>query len=260
MWSTDQKAFAKALLDAGQPVPTTLTSHTSRTPTGRFAIYRNNVVYGLISALRKRFPAVERIVGEDCFAAIARDFVVAQPPTSPLLMFYGDAFADFIATLAPLAELAYLPDVARLEAARTHAYHAADAAPLDPAAWQRLGADELIAARVTLHPSAQVIRSRHPIVTIWAMNSGEAELRPIDDEGAEDALVIRPDATVAVVKLPRGGAAFLEALAAGRALGRAAELAMQDDADFDLSATLAVLIASGGVTALHSMRDEVTQP
>ena len=260
VWSAGQQEFAGALLDAGQPVPAALTSHTARTPTKRFAVYRNNIVFGLISALRTRFPVVERIVGEECFATMARDFVVKHPPLSPLLMFYGDAFAGFIATLAPLAELPYLPDVARLEAARTHAYHAADAAPLDPLALQRLDADALVAARIVLHPSAHVIRSPHPIVTIWAMNSGAAELRPIDGEGPEDALVIRPDAAVSVVKLPPGGAMFLKALASGLGLGRAAAIARDDQADFDLAANLAVLIASGAMAAVHPTHDEVTEP
>jgi hypothetical protein len=260
MWSAGQQDFAAALLDPGQPVPAAVTSHTTRTPAKRFAVYRNNVMFGLISALRTRFPVVERIVGEECFAAMGRDFVVTQPPASPLLMFYGGAFADFIATLAPLADLPYLPDVARLEAARTHAYHAADAVPHDGAALQRLGAEQLIAAQVALHPSVHIVRSRYPIVTIWAMNSGEAELRPIDAEGPEDALVIRPDAAVNVVKLPPGGAAFLEALATGYGLGRATAHAREDHADFDLTANLAVLIASGAMAALHPAHDEVTEP
>jgi hypothetical protein len=260
MWAAGQQTFAAALLDPEQPVPTTLSSHTARTPIRRFAVYRNNVVFGLISALRTRFPAVERIVGEECFATMARDFVVRHPPTSPLLMFYGDAFADFIATLAPLAELPYLPDVARLEAARTHAYHAADATPLGPTNLQHVSADDLIAARIVLHPSAHIVRSYYPIVTIWAMNSGEAELCPIDGDEPEDALVIRPDAAVNVVKLPPGGAAFLKTLAAGCGLGRAAERAREDHANFDLTANLAVLIASGAIAALHPAHDQVNEP
>src|SRR5262249_8350749 len=215
MWSTSQHEFAEALLDAERPVPMTLTSHTARAPAKRFAVYGNNVVFGLIRALRTRFPAVERIVGAECFAAMARDFAVAHPPASPLLMFYGDAFPHFIAGLAPLAELPYLPDVARLEAARTHAYHAADAAPADATALQSLNADELVTAHIALHPSVRIIRSRHPIVTIWAMNSGEAELRPIEDPGPEDVLVVRPREAVTIVKLPPGGATFLQALAIG---------------------------------------------
>ena len=248
MWSMAQNEFADALLDSERSVPPMLTSHTTRTPTGRFAVYRNNVVFSLISALRTRFPVVERIVGEECFAAMARDFIVAHPPRSPVLMFYGDDFADFIA--ACLTELPYLPDVARLEAARTHAYHAADAEPIEPASLRALDAADLASAHVALHPSMRIVRSPHPIVTIWAMNSGEIELRPLADEGPEDALVVRPREAVTVVKLPPGGAVFLEALEAGTGLGAAAALAMRRRADFDLAANRAGLIASGAMVAV----------
>jgi Putative DNA-binding domain len=247
MFATIQGEFAAALLDAEKPVPRAVTSHTSRTPAKRFGVYRNNVVAGLVNALRSQFPVVEKIVGKDFFAATARVYAIAHPPQSPLLMHYGAAFADFIATFEPASVLPYLPDIARLEIARTRAYHAADAEPIDPARLQGLDRRELRHIRVTLHPSAQILRSRHPIVTIWAMNSGEAELRPIVDEGAEDALVVRPRLEVTVRRLPPGGGAFLEALSAGAALAIAAESAAADCAQFDLTATLAGLIGSGAM-------------
>jgi hypothetical protein len=50
---------------------------------------------------------------------------------------------------------------------------------------------------------------------------------------------------VEVRALPPGGAAFLLALAAGRPLGEAAEAALADDPDFDLTGNLAGLIGSG---------------
>lgn len=250
MWSAAQQEFVGALLDPERPVPRTLTCRAGRMPAKRFAVYRNNVVVSLVGALRARFPVVERIVGADCFAATARDFVLSHPPRSPLLMCYGDAFPGFIATFAPLAGLPYLSDVARLEAARTRAYHAADAMPVHSAALRGLGADQLYAARATLHPSAHVIRSQHPIVTIWAMNSGEIALRSIEEERPEDALVVRPHLAVTVRRLLPGGAALLEALAGGEELGRAAELARKNRPGFNLSANLAALVESGALAAL----------
>ena len=64
MFAPLQNSFAAALLDSDRPVPKGLTSHTASVPAKRFAVYRNNVVVSLIDALRRRFPAVERIVGE----------------------------------------------------------------------------------------------------------------------------------------------------------------------------------------------------
>jgi len=245
MRASFETSFADALLDTDQPIPRGITAHNTATPARRFAVYRNNVVMGLGKALKSRFPVVEKIVGDEFFAAMARVFVMAQPPRSPLLTTYGDGFPAFIAAFAPARELPYLADVARLEAARTRAYHAADAAPIDTGRLTALDSAVVESIRIDMHPSAEIVRSPYPIVTIWAMNSGEQELAPIADWRGEDALVARPHLDVQVRKLPPGGAAFLLVLAAGRPLGDAAEAALADDPDFDLTGNLAGLLGSG---------------
>lgn len=245
-----QSTFANALLDVDRPVPARLTSHTAKRPERRFAVYRNNVVASLIEALRAKFPATERIVGAELFRAMARLFAVALPPRSKILHAYGDDFGDFIAGFEPTADIVYLADVARLEAARTRAYHAADAGPLTAADFAEVDADIIGALQPGLHPSLELLRSRYPVVTIWSMNAGEMELGPIGDYSAEDALILRPQWDVVVRRLPPGGAAFIEALQQHRTLAEAAEHALSADTRFDLTGNLAGLIGSGAVTAL----------
>ena len=240
-----QTSFADALLNADRPIPHGVVAHNAAPPARRFAVYRNNVVSGLVKALGSRFPVVEKIVGEEFFAAMARIFVTEQPPRSPLLAAYGDDFPAFVAAFEPARDLTYLADVARLEAARTRAYHAADATPLEAARFATLDGAVAGDLRIAIHPSTEIVRSRFPIVTIWAMNSGEQTLAPIEDWRGEDALVARPHLDVQVRTLPPGGATFLLALAAGRPLGEAAEAALADDPDFDLTCNLAGLIGSG---------------
>lgn len=258
MFAATQSDFARALLDPELPPPDAVTSHTARHPQKRFAVYRNNVVVSLINALRAKFPATERIVGAEFFAAMARVFVAGHPPRSRILHTYGEDFGDFIAAFAPAAGLPYLADVARLEAARTRAYHAADAVALGAADFAALDPHAIGALRLTPHPSLQIIRSRYPVVTIWAMNAGDMPLGPVDTSVAEDALVLRPNLEVIVHSLPPGGAAFLLALAAGTALADAADHAMSDDARFDLTANLAGFIGSGAVTAFVTAEGSLT--
>jgi hypothetical protein len=245
MFAPVQEKFSGALLDPGRPVPGALTSHSARVPERRFAVYRNNVTVGLVNALATRFPAVQRIVGEDFFRDMARVYVRAHPPRSRLLMEYGEDFADFIAGFEPVAELEYLADVARLEAARTRAFHAADAAPADAKPLESIAASVLGNLRIEPHPSAQIVRSNHPVVTIWAMNAGERELEAIDDWRGEDALVMRPHFDVFVHALLPGGAVFLSALFGGSRLAEAIEAAYADHEAFDLVANLAGLVSSG---------------
>jgi hypothetical protein len=174
---------------------------------------------------------------------------MAHPPRSKILHTYGEDFGDFIAGFGPAAELAYLADVARLEAARTRAYHAADATALTAADFSEVAPDAIGSLRLTLHPSLEILRSRHPVVTIWSMNSGEAELAPVNENSPEDALILRPGLDVTVRLLPPGGAAFIGALANGATLAQAAEQAAADPR-FGLTHNLAGLIGSGAVIGL----------
>lgn len=246
-----QNSFARALLDPDQPVPDGLTSWNLPRPKRRFAVYRNNVRAGLVRALAEQFPATEKIVGEDFFAGMAQAFITLHPPRSPMLLAYGNGFADFAATFEPAGELTYLPDVMRIETARAKAYHAADHRPFDADSLAALPPERVPALTFTFHPSVSILRSCHPVVTIWAMNSGEMPLAPIDDWAWESSLVARPELTVLVRRLPAGGAAFLEALAAGATLGAAVESALREAVDFDLTANLTGALQAGAFVAVQ---------
>ncbi|NTG88279.1 DUF2063 domain-containing protein [Agrobacterium rhizogenes] len=248
---TTQAEFATALLDTDRAVPEGLTAWNGLRPERRFGVYRDNVVAGLIGALASRFPVAENIVGKDFFAAMAHEFVRLHPPQSPLLLAYGDDFADFVETFEPAGDIDYLPDVIRLEAARGKAYHAADAAPLDPVLLAAIEPERLASLVFVLHPSASILRSPFPMVTIWAMNAGEMELRPIDNWSGEDALVVRPEMMVEIHRLPAGGAVFLEVLAGRADLATAVEAAVATAPDFDLSANLAGALAAGAFTTIR---------
>src|SRR5712692_11309083 len=161
MLASFETSFADALLNSDQPIPCGITAHNAAIPARRFAVYRNNVVVGLGKALKSRFPVVEKIVGEEFFAAMARVFVKEQPPRSPLLATYGDDFPAFIAAFEPARGLPYLADVARLEAARTRSYHAADATPVGADHFAGLDGDAVENIRIDMHPSTEIVRSAY---------------------------------------------------------------------------------------------------
>lgn len=245
-----QSAFAAGLLDASPP-PAGLRAWNAAAPERRYGVYRNNVTASLTTALASRFPAAERIVGSEFFRAMAQAFIRFHPPRSPLLLAYGDDFPDFVAVFEPARELAYLADVIRLEAARGRAYHAGDAAPLDPQDLATVDPSRLGSLVFTPHPSLSILSSPHPVVTIWAMNAGELDLAPMEHWQKEDVLIVRPQMVVEVIPLPPGGALLFRRLAAGLALAEAAEAAMAADTRFDLSTNLAVLLRSGAFTAFR---------
>jgi Putative DNA-binding domain len=247
MSTATQKAFAEALLDRAKPLPQGLRSWTGAAPTRRYAVYRNNVATGLARALAVRFPVTEKIVGEEFFTAMARDFVLASPPASPVLLHYGDDFPDFVAAFPPAAGLPYLADIVRLENAQVKAYHARDVTPIDTQFLARITPERVNGLVFVFHPAAAVLPSFHPIVTIWAMNSGVEPLAPIENWGAQNALVTRPELTVLTREISAGSARFLLALMQGATLGEAYEAALDMDRDFDLGHNLADLLRSGAI-------------
>lgn len=184
----------------------------------RFAVYRNNVMHSLSRALARRFPVIERLVGDEFFSAMAVEFIRVHPPQSPVLMHWGDEFAGFLQGFPPVASLPYLPDVARLEYARGRSYHAADAEPIGPEALAALNPSQVL----RLLPSVQVLRFEHPVVTIWRANQ-PGENPSVRASGAEAALIYRTaDFQVPVRSLSQADAAFLGGLMAGEPLEKAA--------------------------------------
>lgn len=246
-----QRAFRAALLDPTAPVPDGIVGRDGRPDEKRFAVYRNNVAVSLIEALKARFPVTCRLVGEACFVALARDFVAAHPPRSPLIHDYGGDFAEFIAPLPPSEDVPYLADIARLEDAWNVAYNAAEAEPLALRSLAAIPGDRLADIRVSLHPTLRLVVSAWPVASIWHAHQGDGEPTPPARWHGENVLVVRPDADVALRCLPPGAVPFIEALSSGRDLGAAAAAALAVQADFDPGAALVELIEIGAVTEIE---------
>lgn len=243
-----QRTFAAAILDPARNVPPGLVGPDGEPSARRFAVYRNNVVAGLIEALKHAYPAVLRIVGEEFFVAMARVYVARHPPLSPIMLAYGAGFAKFLRNFPPVESLPYLADVAQLERAWLEAYHAAEAVPLDAAALAMIAAADLPRLRLVLHPSVRVVCSSFPALHIWQTNIEGGLAIAIDiGAGGQDALVTRPAAEVEVRELPAGAALFIESLALGAPVVEAAMVGLHDTPRFDLARTLAGLLAAGAL-------------
>ena len=94
-------------------------------------VYRNNSAHARVSALSDTYPAVQRLVGDDCFVTLALDMAARRPAGSADARVWSAQLPAFIAE-TPLAEtLPYLADVARIEVAWLAAYDAADVMALN---------------------------------------------------------------------------------------------------------------------------------
>ncbi|WP_421838263.1 DNA-binding domain-containing protein [Novosphingobium sp.] len=248
-----QSLLARALL-----APQTEAAATMRAASGRFNVYRNTYLITLRNALRSIFPAVERLVGEEFFAALAGTFAEQHPPRSPIMARYGDAFPDFIKHFAALDDYPYLADVARLEFARVQAYHAADAGRFDVD-----GAESAMAALehpVRWHPSVRVIASASPVHSIWQAQVDEHEHAP-DDWLPETALVWRRGTieTVETMQIDAQANAMLVHVANGSSFAAL----LEDCADQQAATRLVtqfVELAAAGILVPASLIDHGENP
>lgn len=247
---TAQRAFAAALLDATLPPPAGLRTHNGSDARTRFNVHRNNVRVTLVAALAATFPVLRELVGAEFFGTMAHAYVGADPPRSPVLMHYGEGFADWVADFEPAASLPYLADMARLERSRVRAFHAADADALSAADLARhLAAPQrLPQAGLRLHPSLSVIDSRWAIVSLWAAHQGCGALADVNPAQAEAALVLRIDDDAAVIGITAEAAGFYRRLQQEQPLGQATAATA---AGFDLATSLALLIRHGAICAWH---------
>jgi hypothetical protein len=249
---TAQGVLAEALLAEAPACPPGLVAWNGSDPGRRFAIHRNNVVVSLVDAIADAYPVTQALVGDEFFRAMAREFVRARPPRSPVLAWYGAGFAEFVEGFAPAAGLPYLADVARLEWLRVLSWHAADAQPLAAADFAVLAADAaaLPGMRFALHPAASVGCFAHPAVSLWAAHqAGDAtpRLGEIDLAVGEAALVSRPGLDVSIHRIARESARFVGRLPPVFTLGDAAAAANAAPGACDRVATLAQLIAAGAI-------------
>lgn len=238
-----QADFTRAILDPDLDVPAGLTDPQGRPAGKRFAVYRNNVAVSLTEALETAYPVIRKLLGEEFFKAMAGVYLRQHPPRSALMMHYGAQFPAFLEEFPPAQSIGYLPDVARLERGLRQSYHAADAAPIDPAILQSMSPDRLMASRLSLAPSLGLVRSAWPIYALWLANTQPDAPKP--QMQPEDVLITRPGFDPAPHLLGSGAAAFIAALIARQTFAEAISCA---GIGFDLTATLGQLLAGGAIT------------
>ena len=212
------------------------------TPADRLNIYRNTSRTALTNALRLNFPAVQRLVGGDFFAAAADVFITREPPRTAWLDFYGDGFPQFLQSFEPAAALIYLPDVARLERAVGHAFHAVDAKPLEYSELLDVAPSAQGRVRFTPHPSVSLVFSPYPVDAIWrsVLAQDDVALAAIDlTGGAVRLLVERRAGEIEVTRMDERQWKFAEVLFTGHSLSAALVVADHPDATTWLAAHLA---------------------
>lgn len=241
-----QRRFAGALLDDAGADP-------------RIGVYRNTVFANYRNALTDTYRVVRELTGAHFFNAAVDAFVGACPSTGGDLNVYGSEFAHFLASYPHRREIAYLPDVARLEWALDEAYRATDPSGSPESTLAALAAvpgHEVARQRFVLDPSCRLLHSPHPIFRIWQVHQAAyAGDGSVDWGSGADYLLIRREGEMpSIERVQPGDHAWLSSLATGADLSVAIEAALALDATFDLGTALRAYIGSGTLMVMASPR------
>ncbi len=205
------------------------------------AIYRNNVRSALTCALGAKFPVVEKLVGDGFFKFLTHEYFHEHPPSSQLIMRYGDVLPEFLEGFEPARNIPYLADVARFEIAWLDAYHAPDADPLATDTVIAAAGDDPGRLRLVLHPSLRLLASPYPVASIWRHNKAHADPPKISVEGSEQVIIVRPSRNVIVSTLSSGEFAAMKRISKGDRIDAAIEAGMEFESSLDPQAVFKAL-------------------
>jgi hypothetical protein len=207
----------------------------------RLRVYRNNARETFRKTLAATYPVVRRLVGEQCFAGLARSYSHDFPSRSGDLARYGAELATLLEIYYRDTAFAYLADVARLEWACAEAETAADGVPFDLLSLARVPASDQPRLGFALRAPVRLLSSRYPIFSIWQAHQ-DAEVEPVQlGIGAEHVLVTRRRG-VQVYRLDAGTFAFARSLADGDSLADAMRAGETATAGFALDEALKTLV------------------
>jgi hypothetical protein len=193
----------------------------------RLQIYRDGYRGRLVECLADDYAAVQFLLGEATFEALAHDYIDEHPSRSPNLNAFGRSMSQFLAArgdaIGPFAA-----DLARLEWAVVEAIHAAPSPPLTLDRLEPMTPEQWATARLVPAASARVLRFEHTANAYYQAFRSDGHPSPAAPEPSA-TLVHRQGWVVWRTDLTPAMARLLEAIAAGAPLGEALAASMADE-------------------------------
>lgn len=243
-----QVAFLRAVLDGDGDDFYPLVLENGISAETRVAVYANNARVNFHSTLEAAYPVIRRLGGDEWFRQSGAAYRREHPSHSGNLFHVGRHFPDFLAARFAAGRYEYFAAVARLEWAYQETLVAAECEPLDPVALADVRPEAYGSLQFRLRPSARMLRSDYPVLTIWRACQPDAteEAQHVKlDAGSSYVLLIRRRDHVELREISPADFALLDAFAAGYTLDQAVEATAGADKAFDLTAALERCIRLG---------------
>lgn len=138
----------------------------------RLDIYRNAYFIRLERALAHDFPVSERILGQNRFARLAGDYVLAHPSCSPSLRNLGHKFASWLRR----QQTQIHGELATIEWAVMQVFDGPDVAPSDPDCLQSFSPADWPRFEITLLPTLTFLQLSSNADRVWLAKGENIEL------------------------------------------------------------------------------------
>jgi hypothetical protein len=216
----------------------------------RVDLYRSSIRANWRTALGSAYPVLLALVGEAYFDALSMAYAQAHPSQSGDLNRFGAALPAFIETYEPAPRFRYFADLARLEWSLHLAYFAADANVLTQPEWAAIRPEDLLDAKLAVHPACALISSRYAIAQIWTAHQPAGSF-PAALESPTYALVVRPLWRPHILVQCAAAHAAFDALQRGATLNEALDSAFAIDVEFNFTSQWRAWIAASAITGLQ---------
>ncbi len=213
----------------------------------RMRVYQNNVRSTFSENLKRIYPTIEKLVGEEFFLATAHAYINCTPSISGDLSTFGASFSEFLMDFPPAQSLPYLPEVAQLEYTCHEVFHEKNCSYLDILALQSIAEENYAKIKFKLHSASRLLAFQFPIVDIWQLCQSEEKQVSLD-RGGENLLVIRRNLEIMFEKLENSEFAFLSAIKEGLPFEIACKVALLADPKCPIESYLQTHIVRGTIT------------
>lgn len=220
-------------------------------PQQRIEIYRNNNREIYRKALAASYPVIERLVGDTCFAGLAREYTRVHPSRRGDLQRFGTDFAALLERTYANSQFSYLSSVANLEWALEEVHLEPDERPLAIPDLNRFAQHEYGDLVFRVRRAVRLVGSRFPSLSIWRANQPGHNDRVDLDPGGENVAVVRHGDDLQMHPLDDDAFALATQLAAGMRLQGAWSPPTRNpagngqDAAPDLAAALRTVLSLG---------------
>ncbi len=173
-----QQDFQAYLLGQSSDFSQAIVASNHKDNQQRLAIYKNAYQIRLIEILRKDYPTINAILGDKKFSQLGKKYLKAMPSHYYSVRYFGQDFAQFLATTPPYQQHLLLHETAEFEWALGKALDAKDAPILTLQQLTQISPDNWPKLQLKFHPSIQTLTLYHNVNQLWKAAQQDQELQP----------------------------------------------------------------------------------